>query len=119
MSTKCKHLLFVLLLLLSFYIFYLLLFSTKFKLNTEKSRDINNPVSISAGEKIVISVERGTSDLKKIYAFWNDEQNNKVYLENLLFSSHGSIIAPNDKGIHTLIIQYGHFSNIEFYYLIE
>lgn len=104
--------------LVIFIALYLVLYNSRFMLNTDKSTNINEPVAISAGETIDIKVLRGKSDWK-VYAYFDNDEDSKVKLTGNLFSYKGSIKTPQEKGIHSLTIKTNLLEKKTFYYIVE
>lgn len=108
--------------ILAFILFILILVvlydPMKFTLSTNKSIDIDNPVTISAGETIDISVSRGKGDWS-VYVYFDNDTENKIKLDSNFFSFTGSIKAPITRGVHALTIEVSVFENRTYYYLIE
>jgi len=95
-----------------------ILYNLKFTLSTDKSIDINAPVTISAGETIDITVSRGKGDWM-VYVYFDDDKENKIKLDSNFFSFKGSVTAPFKKGIHSLTIEVSIFEKQTYYYLVE
>lgn len=106
------------------FIVFLIIFGTilydpmKFTLSTAKSKDIDNPVKISAGETIDIKVTKGKSDWK-VYVYFDEDTENKTKLKGGFFSFKGSVKAPVTKGVHSMTIEVSFFEKTTYYYLVE
>lgn len=118
MSTRKSEIFYMLFFILFIIFFAILYYPMRFKLSTKKSIDINNPIEISAGEIIDITVSRGKSDWS-VYVYFDNDTENKTKLESNFFSFNGSIKAPTSKGIHSMTIYVSAFEERTYYYLIE
>lgn len=118
MSTRNSNILFISLIIFLISLFVVFYDPMKFTISTNKSKDINNPVKISAGETIDIKVTRGKGNWK-VYVYFDNDTENKIKLEGNFFSFRGSVTAPMTKGVHSLTIKVSAFEKTTYYYLIE
>lgn len=84
-----------------------------------KSTNENTPISISPGEEITISILRSKEDRLFMQVYWDDKNEDAVKLSWGFFRSKGTILAPTEKGEHTLIIKYSYLLSKKFYYVVE
>lgn len=118
MSLRTTTTIEILALILFIFICVIIYDPMKFTLSTDKSTDINNPIKISAGETIDITVSRGKSDWS-VYVYFDNDTENKIKLDSNFFSFTGSVKAPMTKGIHSLTIYISVFEERTYYYLVE